>query len=102
MRPGGSRAFDADFMANVYERPFEVVACGQAPEEKSESKPVGRHLEGCRIVSDSDAHYLEHIHEPGLTLPVEEKSARGWWRLCCGGYEDLAFPACIFPRSIVR
>ena len=35
------------------------------------------YLEGCRIVSDSDAHYLEHIHEPGLTLPVEEKSARG-------------------------
>ena len=51
--PGGSRAFDADFMANVYERPFEVVACGQAPEEKSESKPVGRHLEGCRIGFDA-------------------------------------------------
>ena len=23
--PGGAREFDADFMANVYERPFEVV-----------------------------------------------------------------------------
>ena len=40
-------------------------------------KKAHPYLEGCRIVSDSDAHYLEHIHEPGLTLPVEEKSARG-------------------------
>ena len=35
------------------------------------------YLEQCRIISNSDAHYLEHIHEPGLTLPVEEKSAEG-------------------------
>ncbi len=40
-------------------------------------KKAHPYLESCRIVSDSDAHYLEHIHEPGLTLPVEEKSARG-------------------------
>ena len=40
-------------------------------------KKAHPYLEGCRIVSDSDAHYLEHIHEPGLTLPVEEKIARG-------------------------
>lgn len=33
-------------------------------------KKAHPYLEGCRIVSDSDAHYLEHIHEPGLTLPV--------------------------------
>ena len=32
------------------------------------------YLEGCRIISDSDAHYLEHMHEPDLTLAVEEKS----------------------------
>ena len=35
------------------------------------------YLEECRIISNSDAHYLEHIHEPGLTLPVEEKTAEG-------------------------
>lgn len=34
------------------------------------------YLEGCRIISNSDAHYLEHIHEPELTLHVEEKSVR--------------------------
>ena len=32
------------------------------------------YLERCRIVSNSDAHYLEDINEPQLTLPVEEKS----------------------------
>lgn len=35
------------------------------------------YLEGCRIISNSDAHYLEHINEPHLTLPVGEKSIRG-------------------------
>ncbi len=35
------------------------------------------YLATCRIVSNSDAHYLEHINEPQLTLHVEEKSARG-------------------------
>lgn len=35
------------------------------------------YLETCRIISNSDAHYLEHINEPGLTLPVGERSARG-------------------------
>ena len=34
------------------------------------------YLEGCRIISNSDAHYLEHINEPGLTLQVEERSRR--------------------------
>jgi predicted NBD/HSP70 family sugar kinase len=53
---GGSRAFDADFMANVYERPsFEVVGAGKKdfPKAKEASSPVGRHLEGCRIGFDA-------------------------------------------------
>ncbi len=32
------------------------------------------YLEGCRIISSSDAHYLEHINEPELTLQVRERS----------------------------
>lgn len=36
-----------------------------------ESNP---YLGGCQIISNSDAHYLEDIHEPDLTLPVTEKS----------------------------
>ncbi|MDO4268869.1 MAG: PHP domain-containing protein [Eubacteriales bacterium] len=33
------------------------------------------YLKQCRIISNSDAHYLEHIHEPELTIPVRERSA---------------------------
>ena len=51
--PGGSRAFDADFMAKVYERPFEVVSCDVLPEEKNNPQAIGRHLEGCRIGFDA-------------------------------------------------
>jgi hypothetical protein len=32
------------------------------------------YLDGCRIISNSDAHYLEHINEPNLTLDVKERS----------------------------
>ncbi len=49
----GSRAFDADFMAGVYEKPFEVVFCDTVPEEKGASQAVGRHLGGCRIGFDA-------------------------------------------------
>ena len=52
---GGAREFDADFMSNVYERPFEVVsvALDAAPAEKSGAQAVGRHLDGCRIGFDA-------------------------------------------------
>ncbi len=53
---GGAREFDADFMARVYEKPFEVIYIENvkaAPEEYSSAKPVGRHLEGCRIGFDA-------------------------------------------------
>ena len=51
--PGGSRAFDADFMASVYEHPFEVIFCENLPAEKGASQAVGRHLGGCRIGFDA-------------------------------------------------
>jgi len=50
---GGSRQFDADFMANVYENPFEVVLCHTVPAEKEASQAIGRHLGGCRIGFDA-------------------------------------------------
>ena len=49
----GARAFDADFMAGVYERPFEVVVCDQVPEERDVSQAIGRHIDGCRIGFDA-------------------------------------------------
>ncbi len=39
-----------------------------------ELKKKNPYLEGCRIISNSDAHYLEDIHEPRLTIEAEEKS----------------------------
>ena len=53
---GGAREFDADFMARVYERPFEVVyveSAADAPAERQAADPVGRHLDGCRIGFDA-------------------------------------------------
>ncbi|GHV27686.1 hypothetical protein FACS18948_5460 [Clostridia bacterium] len=52
---GGIRAFDADFMSGIYEKPFEVVICGadDVPADKSGAKAIGRHLDGCRIGFDA-------------------------------------------------
>ncbi len=54
-REGGARAFDADFMSRVYERPFEVISCpiDRVPAAKTAAQSVGRHLEGCRIGFDA-------------------------------------------------
>ena len=52
---GGRRAFDADFMAGVYERPFEVLAVSEKdfPKENKCSLKVGGNLDGCRIGFDA-------------------------------------------------
>jgi predicted NBD/HSP70 family sugar kinase len=52
----GARAFDAEFMAKVYEKKALVVKhCTLAtlPKAKDTAQPVGRHLEGCRIGFDA-------------------------------------------------
>ena len=53
--PNGIRAFDEDYMADVFEHPFEVVICSleDAPEEYYIAESVGRHLDGCRIGFDA-------------------------------------------------
>lgn len=56
--PGGARAFDQAFMAElVYGRPFTIVACRpeDVPPAVESSRPIGRHLEGCRIGFDLGA-----------------------------------------------
>ena len=58
-RVGGARAFDEDFMANVYEHPFEVVYCDTVPAEMSKSEAVGRHMNGCRIGFDAGGPYCK-------------------------------------------
>ncbi|MDR1619711.1 MAG: ROK family protein [Clostridiales bacterium] len=51
----GERAFDKGFMERVYGRPFAVRLRGyeERPVENEISKPIGRHLDGCRIGFDA-------------------------------------------------
>ena len=51
----GARSFDAKFMANVYDKPFEVIACqyDEVPQSVDASLPAGGHLDGCRIGFDA-------------------------------------------------
>ena len=49
----GEQAFDWDYMANIFEKPFEVVFCDQVPQAKDAPKAMGGHLEGCRIGFDA-------------------------------------------------
>ncbi len=49
----GLRAFDREFMANVYERPFEVIYTDRVPETKDTPMAMGGHLDGCRIGFDA-------------------------------------------------
>jgi predicted NBD/HSP70 family sugar kinase len=51
----GKRAFDNAFMARVFEKEFEVLSVSyeNKPKENELSKPLGRHLDGCRIGFDA-------------------------------------------------
>ena len=50
---GGVREFDWDYMANVFERPFEVVQTDALPAAKDSPKAIGGHMDGCRIGFDA-------------------------------------------------
>jgi len=52
-RAEGERAFDWDFMADVFEKPFEVVYTQDIPETLDKPVPMGGHLDGCRIGFDA-------------------------------------------------
>ncbi len=55
--PGGTRAFDAEFMGGVYEQTFTVAVTKPegVPSENERSVPLGRHLNGCRVGFDLGA-----------------------------------------------
>lgn len=52
---GGARSFDAEFMSNIYQRPFQIdiVSYEDVPKTDETSIPLGRHLDGCRIGFDA-------------------------------------------------
>ena len=49
----GTRSFDYNFMAFVFEHPFEVLYVDELPAEKDCPKAIGGHLDGCRIGFDA-------------------------------------------------
>ncbi len=53
--PTGSRAFDHEFVGDVYEKPLEVIAVSEAdfPAANEAAKRIGGHMEGCRIGFDA-------------------------------------------------
>jgi predicted NBD/HSP70 family sugar kinase len=56
--PDGERAFDYHFLGeDVYDKPFTVISCkpSEVPPERESGKPIGRHLDGCRIGFDLGA-----------------------------------------------
>ena len=50
---GGQQEFDWDYMANVFEHPFEIVLVDEIPQAKDAPKAIGGHLGGCRIGFDA-------------------------------------------------
>ena len=50
---GGQQEFDWDYMASVFEHPFEIVLVDEIPQAKDAPKAIGGHLGGCRIGFDA-------------------------------------------------
>ena len=50
---GGQQEFDWDYMANIFEHPFEVALVDAVPAAKDAPKAIGGHMEGCRIGFDA-------------------------------------------------
>jgi predicted NBD/HSP70 family sugar kinase len=60
--PGGGRSLDADLLGRqVYQKPFTLLPCTpeDVPAEQEEERPLGRHLDGCRIGFDLGASDLK-------------------------------------------
>jgi len=73
--PTGERAFDAELMSRVYERPFEVVTMDPdaVPAEKEISAVLGGHLDGCRIGFDLGASdYKVSAVKDGIVVYADE------------------------------
>ena len=53
--PEGDRAFDYDFFQKLYERELTIIdlPLEQCPESNEVPKPIGGHLDGCRIGFDA-------------------------------------------------
>ena len=52
-RAGGKQEFDWDYMASVFEHPFEILLVDAVPESKDSPRKIGGHFDGCRIGFDA-------------------------------------------------
>ena len=71
---------DADALASGYALYWYLTKKGKSPRfiyrGYNEIKKSNPYLEKCRIICDSDAHYLEHIHLPQYTISVKSKDPK--------------------------
>jgi predicted NBD/HSP70 family sugar kinase len=51
--PEGTRAFDAEFMGNLYQKEFEVINREELPAPCEIKRFIGGHFDGCRIGFDA-------------------------------------------------
>ena len=51
----GDRAFDYDFFQKLYEQPLQIIDCAleNCPEANEAPRPIGGHVDGCRIGFDA-------------------------------------------------
>ena len=77
---GGDREFDKDFIFKLFETDITFVTCDEAdlPAESTSSLPLGRNLDGCRIVRRHSSSRF-----PSSAV------ARGELVRCCGQGFDL-------------
>lgn len=56
--------------------PESLFTCFEIKDVKNlhRARQENPYLDNCRVIIDSDAHYLENIHEPVYKLAVEEKT----------------------------
>ena len=85
---GGEQDFDYHYFTNIFEKPFEVLFAETLPEAKDSPKPMGGHLEGCRIgfdaggsdrkvsaVIDGETVYSEEVVWSGVYIKDRTMSA---------------------------
>lgn len=98
--PAGEHRFDYHFMgADVHERTFMVVPCApeEVPPAQESGRPLGRHLDGCRIGFDlgaSDRKTSAVIDGQAVYSEEVVWKTPAFWALRWGRAKRLAMSIC--------
>ena len=100
---GGQQAFDWDYMANVFEHPFEIVLVDDIPAAKDDPKAIGGHMEGCRIGFDAGGsdRKVSAVIDGESVLQADERSLK---KLAENFYNDTYLMdqnACSSPQLVL-